>query len=197
MDAEQTIAEVKRYEAEFVAILCRFKRDRDGVWIGDGDDPILRQYVREIIDVFNEVFGKNNYSIQISAEFDNGIRNLSGSPSYKSVENILSVIRAVLTRLIRNPELLVSKEPTQIGPDQAPVNAVLNICHRFHEVAHQLIQRRESRPTLEIKDEYDVQDLLHALFEFTLTTCELKSGRRPTAAVHLAWTSSSKIMESS
>lgn len=38
-----------------------------------------------------------------------------------------------------------------------------NIFNRFHKVARQLRTRHNSRTTLEINDEYDVQDLLHAL----------------------------------
>ncbi|MGR0481594.1 MAG: PD-(D/E)XK nuclease domain-containing protein [Candidatus Electronema sp. V4] len=37
------------------------------------------------------------------------------------------------------------------------------ICLRFHAVASQLRSRHKNRNTLEIEDEYDVQDLLHAL----------------------------------
>jgi hypothetical protein len=37
------------------------------------------------------------------------------------------------------------------------------ICTRFHLVARQLRSRRENRPTLSVTDEYDVQDLMHAL----------------------------------
>ncbi len=73
MDAERTLADVKRYEGEFAGVLSRFKRGRDGIWIGEGDDPVLRQYVREVVDLFNEIFGKNSYSQQISDEFNNGI----------------------------------------------------------------------------------------------------------------------------
>ncbi|MFC1712719.1 hypothetical protein ACFL6S_03560 [Candidatus Poribacteria bacterium] len=40
-----------------------------------------------------------------------------------------------------------------------------NLCKRFHLVARQLRSRRENRATLEIEDEYDVQDLLHALLK--------------------------------
>ncbi len=40
---------------------------------------------------------------------------------------------------------------------------VEKILSRFHLVALQLKQRHESRPTLEILNEYDVQDLLHSL----------------------------------
>lgn len=38
-----------------------------------------------------------------------------------------------------------------------------NIFNRFHKVVRQLRTRHASRPTLNISDEYDVQDLLHAL----------------------------------
>jgi hypothetical protein len=37
------------------------------------------------------------------------------------------------------------------------------ICAKFHVAAKQLEDRYENRPTLRIKDEYDVQDLLHVL----------------------------------
>jgi hypothetical protein len=66
-------------------------------------------------------------------------------------------------RLLRQVELNVGLMGLSDGADQQPIKAVLGICDRFHAIAGQLIQRRESRPTLEIKDEYDVQDLLHAL----------------------------------
>jgi hypothetical protein len=40
---------------------------------------------------------------------------------------------------------------------------VAMICARLHLVARQLRVRHGGRPTLEIRDEYDMQDLLHAL----------------------------------
>lgn len=39
------------------------------------------------------------------------------------------------------------------------------IFNRFHIIARQLLRRYSNRPTLSIKDEYDVQDLLHALLK--------------------------------
>lgn len=109
MDADQIINEIKRYESEMAGILSRFTRSRDGIHIGRGDDPIFRQYVRELVDLFNDILGQNSYSHQIVAEFNEGVSNFVGSPSYKSVENILSVVRAALTRFNRNPELLARK----------------------------------------------------------------------------------------
>ena len=37
------------------------------------------------------------------------------------------------------------------------------ICNRFHKVARQMRSRHDNRSTLEINDEYDVQDLFHSL----------------------------------
>ena len=44
-----------------------------------------------------------------------------------------------------------------------PIVMVQRICERFHAVTKQLRHRHDARPTLDVGDEYDVQDLLHAL----------------------------------
>jgi hypothetical protein len=67
------------------------------------------------------------------------------------------------TRLLRQIELNAGPIGVSDGAEQQPVKAVLAICDRFHVVARQLLHRREKRATLGIADEYDVQDLLHAL----------------------------------
>lgn len=46
-----------------------------------------------------------------------------------------------------------------------PLLMIKKICSRFHLVARQLGERHENRSTLRISDEYDVQDLLHALLK--------------------------------
>jgi REase_DpnII-MboI len=43
------------------------------------------------------------------------------------------------------------------------VDHVIKLCRRFNVVQRQLRRRHSGRDTLEINDEYDVQDLLHAL----------------------------------
>lgn len=47
--------------------------------------------------------------------------------------------------------------------EQDAVDTVVGICRRFHRVAKQLRKRHDGRPTLDVADEYDVQDLLHGL----------------------------------
>jgi hypothetical protein len=43
------------------------------------------------------------------------------------------------------------------------MDAIELLCERFHAVVKQLRKRRQSRATIDVQDEYDVQDLLHAL----------------------------------
>jgi hypothetical protein len=54
-----------------------------------------------------------------------------------------------------------SADGMAIAPSSLEV--VEKIIRRFHHVAMQLRRRHDNRKTLEITDEYDVQDLLHAL----------------------------------
>lgn len=53
-------------------------------------------------------------------------------------------------------------QPPPPTPDDA-LETLRTLCARFHAVARQLRIRHDSRATLEVEDEYDVQDLLCAL----------------------------------
>ena len=44
-----------------------------------------------------------------------------------------------------------------------PHSSVEMLCSNFHLIAKQLTNRHNNRETIEIRDEYDVQDLLHAI----------------------------------
>lgn len=56
------------------------------------------------------------------------------------------------------------KESRESGQEETrTLDTLRRICARFHLVARQLRLRKEYRPTLEITDEYDLQDLFYAL----------------------------------
>ncbi len=63
-------------------------------------------------------------------------------------------IENVTDELIRTPCVAVLPEKT---------DAIELLCLRFHTVAAQLRGRHSERSTLDVTDEYDVQDLMHAL----------------------------------
>jgi hypothetical protein len=52
-----------------------------------------------------------------------------------------------------------------INKDKGTLPVIENIFNRFHIVTRQLRERYDSRPTLQVKDEYDVQDLMHGLLK--------------------------------
>ncbi|MGC2236173.1 MAG: hypothetical protein WA584_08430 [Pyrinomonadaceae bacterium] len=72
-----------------------------------------------------------------------------------------------LREIINTADKLQSKIASTFGlnltQENSPFVCIENICKKFHTVASQLRVRRENRPTIDVEDEYDVQDLLHAL----------------------------------
>ena len=60
-----------------------------------------------------------------------------------------------------------SLEARSIQPqsDQEPLQLLRKVCLRFHSVARQLRLRKDYRATLEVEDDYDLQDLLCALLK--------------------------------
>ena len=46
---------------------------------------------------------------------------------------------------------------------EKPIEALQRVCSQFHLIARKLRNRHDSRETLDVADEYDVQDLLSAL----------------------------------
>jgi len=67
----------------------------------------------------------------------------------------------------KRPSRRGSSEPTQTkGAVQERIRQMLileRLCSRFHRVVQQLRSRPAERPPFLVNDEYDVQDLLHAL----------------------------------
>lgn len=82
------------------------------------------------------------------------------SPDIDTTNNLISILE---NELILNPiEGEVAESIIHIS-EKNNVSLIENICTRFHKVARQLVSRHSNRETLIIEDEYDTQDLLHAL----------------------------------
>jgi hypothetical protein len=64
------------------------------------------------------------------------------------------------SRTSRAPKADKSTKPSS---EDSSIDKLKSLLLRFHSVAVQLRRRHNNRPTVEITDEYDVQDLLHAL----------------------------------
>ena len=167
METGQIKKTISAYEQELSGILSRFNKTRDSIYIDGNDHPRFRQLVIELRDFFNDVlFDGQTYSSMIVNYFSDGISNFTRSPSYYSVESILGIISAAKIRIERNPEIIKSNQQTiqDTTPSLAEkINFVEKIAERFHLLVRQLRERYSNRPTLDVDDEYDVQDLFHVL----------------------------------
>jgi hypothetical protein len=65
-----------------------------------------------------------------------------------------------------------SKPAPVVATEQDPQEFVKHLCHRFHAVARQLRLRKEYRATLDVEDEFDVQDLIHAMLRLKFDDVE-------------------------
>lgn len=110
MTSDQIIQELERYRSELTGIMERFVESYRSFDIAREDDPRYRTYIIEIIDFLNDSFGKNQYSQAIDIKFQQGIYNELQTPSYKSIEDIVSIIDSIITRLKRNPDFYVKIE---------------------------------------------------------------------------------------
>jgi hypothetical protein len=71
-------------------------------------------------------------------------------------------------RLVR--QIQIKTQMHTITPGTAyGLREIQLVCERFHDVVRQLRGRHDDRTTLEVTDEYDVQDFLHALLRVFFT----------------------------
>lgn len=85
---------------------------------------------------------RSEFSGSVTGEQDAKLREIS------------AVTDKLLSRLSQGTEEIVH-----------PILILEKVLNRFHQVTRQLRSRRNGRPTLDVSDEYDVQDLLHSLLK--------------------------------
>jgi hypothetical protein len=112
----------------------------------------------------------NRYSEMGAAQVQLISRDLEELDSRKwqfhSRSIFIHMLKGMLENLryfLESGELEYSKTDEQ--KEASALNNIQTICSRFHGVARQLRARHSSRATLEIEDEYDVQDLFHSLLK--------------------------------
>lgn len=99
----------------------------------------------------------------IANAFNEGRKNWLGTQSLASVQEVLNVTRAAITRIQRMKDWKAETTVSAGEMESQLLERIDNIMARFHVVALQLRKRHCDRTTLDIADEYDVQDLFHAL----------------------------------
>lgn len=167
MTSDEILNALSGYATELEGIRSRFHHSRDSISIDIKDFPRVRGLVMEVCDLLNDhVPGSSVHVLNIQSLFNHGITNFYNSPSLASVEEILEAVRAASVRVerIRGQIDRQAALPISIQDSEKELlNALDRIFLRFHAVAVQLRQRHADRPTIDVRDEYDVQDLLHGL----------------------------------
>ena len=70
--------------------------------------------------------------------------------------------------IVNESKKLLHRVKTHIGPEETKIDTTRTlelIFSKFHTIVRQLRDRYSNRTTLEVDDEYDVQDLLHVLLK--------------------------------
>jgi len=99
-----------------------------------------------------------------------------GTPNWDIIDRLEGILRS-LRNAYESGRLIAPMK----GSDTPAILRLERVLSRFHQVARQLQNRREKRKTLVINDEYDVQDLLHALLKIDFNDIRPEEGTPSTA----------------
>jgi DpnII restriction endonuclease len=117
---------------------------------------------------FNELLDKSaSLGVSTPLKYVEGVPEnqcaYSGVGSH-SEQAKLREIAICAERLLEYVRRDVGTDDDSVGNDEvATLQVVERLCNRFHVVARQLRSRHAGRSTLDVADEYDTQDLFHAL----------------------------------
>lgn len=128
--------------------------------------PEFKKWHRDTEIAIQNVFGENTRHLKdfTGISFSLGcFTNLTpDSAFYQRFISGLDESEQIIASMIGEiEEYWVESQETPVKKDK--LAALVEICDRFHLVVRQIRQRHNDRPTLDVGDEYDVQDLLHGL----------------------------------
>jgi hypothetical protein len=129
--------------------------------------PEFKRWHRNTEIALENVFGSDTRHIKdfTSLRYSLGVfSNATPDSAFQEAyQRGLANAQQVLRSMIEEITEYWSESPLSGPPSQTAISAVEVLCNRFHLAARQLRQRHAGRETLDVADEYDVQDLLHAL----------------------------------
>jgi len=126
----------------------------DGVWYSKASDELFA-WIARVEDYVLHNYGENSAPFKLYQTLDR--RSLNGNYQ-NSFDKQLSILHGVLKAC---KEIPIRKNVEPI----VSLDLLKNLLDKFHEVVKQLRNRYKGRNTLDVSDEYDVQDLLHALLK--------------------------------
>jgi hypothetical protein len=119
------------------------------------DCALAEQWVTSTLGFIQRVFGRESVYCKRFAAYT------GRSGTHEGAKQLVAVLTAVKTSYEAGDLLATFSSKTEGSAETLRV--VCQICWRFHLVVRQLQSRYASRKPFAVRDEYDVQDLLHAL----------------------------------
>jgi hypothetical protein len=139
------------------------------------DGYVAEPYIENILKEFKKALDENNLNIIIfSCEelvrwYSKNIKDILENEYVYNKDTHRANITLIseITKYLKDnkqefeKEMILSKKG--VGNSINRITNIINVLNKFHLVVKQLRERHESRETLDVSDEYDVQDLLHSL----------------------------------
>lgn len=141
----------------------------EGLKNQQSDNQSFKKWHRDTEITIERIFGKESRHVTDFGEISYSLSVFSSStPDYeweRAYQRGLDSARTVLSSFIDEIAEYwgAGDEITKSAITPEPLDTIGSICRSFHRVARQLRSRHSGRETLKIEDEYDVQDLFHAL----------------------------------
>jgi hypothetical protein len=142
---------------QFVGTLAEYEKLLEDIgqqpWRYEEDLP---RYIQELVDLFNDALGANDYSPRIQRKV--------GDPSYRR-KQILAAVRAARTRFTDRPETFtrtVAPLSDNRTINEPSIESVVTALNSFDEIVRYLNTRR-SKPVLEIGSEAAVQNVIYMM----------------------------------
>lgn len=142
----------------------------------------IKKYTSEptittITKSLNAAMQENNYEIilfackEIEKWYQKNLREILSNQyvfNHDVHKENVSLIKNIIQELEENEDFYKSELDSLRKPDREMLLtdiALENLLNKFHQIVIQLRDRYDDRDTLDVSDEYDVQDLLHSLLK--------------------------------
>lgn len=107
MTTEEFLKELCKYEAILNSVTTRFTKHGNYLTIGPADRKVFKQTVHEVIDLITDgLKSPAQYAGQIETKAAFANNNFLGSPSKSGIEDVVTVLQSLITRVQRNPGLV-------------------------------------------------------------------------------------------
>jgi hypothetical protein len=127
--------------------------------------PQFKKWHRETEVLLHRVFGSEAYQVTDFTSINFVYRGIHSIGDQRPFDHrfyaALDEAHAILTSIKEEILEFGLESNDDVSPN--PLITIETICSRFHSVVRQLRVRHSNRPTLDVADEYDVQNLLHSL----------------------------------